>query len=440
MNFWFCETCGKRLTEKDLEEGAARNKKLKGVYCQQCSVGVMTMEMDAINIAQLANEQPRSAPASDSNRSATPSRKGSSVIRMQAAAQRHFPTRTAPPSGVEKLSTLLVIGAALVAGGVITLAIVRDQDGARNQPSAVVSPPTPQPQTPQVSPPTVLPAASLPARQSQISSVPVASSEIAQPVKPAPFPLDTNSNGSSPKPPDNGPAAPTEVILSLRGDLKLELVLINAGEFEMGSNGGEPDERPAHKVKLSRSFYMGRFEVTQAQFEKMMGKNPSMFKGENLPVESVTYADTQEFCKRVSRINGKLVRLPTEAEWEFACRGAKGANTGESDTAFAEVGWFRVNSDSKTHPVGQKRPNALGLFDLQGNVSEWCQDWYEGDYYSKTPTDDPQGSPQGTDRVIRGGSWDRDPVNCGPARRNKAQPLLRNQHTGFRVVLQSGTP
>jgi formylglycine-generating enzyme required for sulfatase activity len=188
----------------------------------------------------------------------------------------------------------------------------------------------------------------------------------------------------------------------------MDLVLIPAGEFEMGSNDGAKNEKPVHKVKISQSFFMGKYVVTQTQYEKVMGNNPSQFKGENLPVEKCyMYASAESFCKKASSLTGKSIRLPTEAEWEYACRaGTKTKyNTGDNDAALKQAGWFGVNSDGKTHPVGQKKPNAWGLYDMHGNVWQCCQDWYGEDYYGKSPVEDPQGPTQGTYRgVLRGGS------------------------------------
>jgi formylglycine-generating enzyme required for sulfatase activity len=228
----------------------------------------------------------------------------------------------------------------------------------------------------------------------------------------------------------------------LGSGVKMELVLIQSGEFEMGSNDGDPSEKPVHKVKISKSFYIGKFDVTQAQYEKVMRKNPSQFKGDSLPVESLTYADAEEFCKKASKLAGRPMTLPTEAEWEYACRaGTKTMyNTGDTVAALDQAAWYKSNSEDKTHPVGQKKPNLWGLYDMHGNVWQWCRDWYADDYYSKSPAADPDGPAQGTARVLRGGSWNDD-AGCKSARRYKTSPGDHNGLFGFRVVMAaSGTP
>jgi len=229
---------------------------------------------------------------------------------------------------------------------------------------------------------------------------------------------------------------PREISLDLGGDVKMEMVLIPAGEFEMGSND-QQSEKPIHKVKISRPFYMGKYVITQAQYDKVMGNNPRNFKGENLPVEKVSYEDADGFCKGASKLTGKSIRLPTEAELEFACRaGTKtNFNMGDDDAALEQAGWFKGNSEDKTHPVGQKKPNAWSLYDMHGNVWQWCQDWYGEDYYVKAPAEDPRGPTQGARRVLRGGSWLSSPVYCRSAARGMYDPGGRGVDVGFRVVV-----
>ena len=196
-----------------------------------------------------------------------------------------------------------------------------------------------------------------------------------------------------------------------------------------------PDYLPAHAVTLTKAFYLGKFAVTQEQYMQVMGTNPSRFKGAKLPVETVSWDDAQEFCKKVSRKTGQTVRLPTEAEWEFACRA--GTTTfyysGDTEADLGRAGWYDANSNGTTHPVGQKEPNAWGLYDMHGNVWEWCQDWYGG-YEAGTATD-PQGPGTGTYRVLRGGSRSDCREGCGSAIRNRSAPVRRNYYGGFRVVL-----
>ncbi len=241
-----------------------------------------------------------------------------------------------------------------------------------------------------------------------------------------------------------------------RGDLitntiNMKLAYIPAGEFVMGSPSNEAnrnsDEGPQHRVKISREFYMGICEVTQAQYKAVIGSNPSNFKGDNLPVEGVSWNDAVDFCKKLSQKEGKTYRLPTEAEWEYACRA--GSTTrfyfGDSDSMLGDYGWYVENFGGQTHPVGQKKPNAFGLYDMQGNVDEWCSDWYLKNYYSQSPEVDPQGPSSGEDRVLRGGSWFGDTEFCRSACRGCVKPVtvsgwvspvIRLVSKGFRVVME----
>lgn len=217
----------------------------------------------------------------------------------------------------------------------------------------------------------------------------------------------------------------------------IELVDIPAGEFLMGSENGEDDEKPAHRVKINYAFKMGKYEVTQAQWQSVMGNNPSYFNscGGNCPVEKVSWNDVQEFIKQLNvRNNGYTYRLPTEAEWEYACRaGTTGDFAGKLDA----MAWYFDNSSGQTHPVGQKSPNAWGLYDIVGNVWEWCEDVYHDDY-TGAPTD---GSSWRTprsdgenDRVLRGGTWYLDAFYCRSAFRRWLDADYRDYYLGFRVV------
>ena len=198
-----------------------------------------------------------------------------------------------------------------------------------------------------------------------------------------------------------------------------------------------PDEKPAHPVTLMKPFYMGKFEVTQEQYQQVTGQNPSTFKGQDNPVEEVSWDDAQEFCKRLSVRTKQTVRLPTEAEWEYSCRaGTRTAYySGDAVRDLDRVGWYDANAKNTTHPVGQKEPNVFGLYDLHGNAWEWCQDRYAGDYYSRSPAEDPKGPAQGADRVLRGGSWINTPGSCRSALRNGNNPDARGDDLGFRVAL-----
>lgn len=187
--------------------------------------------------------------------------------------------------------------------------------------------------------------------------------------------------------------------------INIEYIRIPGGTFRMGSNSSD-DVKPVHEVTV-RSFELGNYEVTQGQWKAVMGSNPSYFKecGDGCPVEQVSWNDVQEFMRKLNaKGNGCTYRLPTEAEWEYACRsgGKDEKYCGGSDVD--AVAWYDDNGGSKTHPVGQKAPNGLGLYDMSGNVREWVSDWYEGNYYANSPRDNPQGPSGGSGRVFRGGS------------------------------------
>jgi formylglycine-generating enzyme required for sulfatase activity len=208
------------------------------------------------------------------------------------------------------------------------------------------------------------------------------------------------------------------------------------GTFQMG----EVSEN--HKVTLSQSFQMGVYEVTQAQYEQVMGNNPSHFKGGNNPVEQVSWDDAVEFCQKLSALPeekaaGRVYRLPTEAEWEYACRA--GTTTaysfGDDETQLSDYAWYDENSGDTPHAVGGKKANAWGLYDIHGNVWEWCSDWYDGDYYKSSPVSDPQGPSEGSSRVPRGGSWPYSARFCRSAYRDFNSPDYRNLDLGFRLVL-----
>ena len=240
------------------------------------------------------------------------------------------------------------------------------------------------------------------------------------------------------------PAAEKGLALDLGGGLKLEMVLIPGGEFMMGlpaSDGSaNNDDSVQHRVRISKPFYLGKNLVTQELWESLMDGNPSHFKGPNNPVEQVSWDDCQQFLQKLnSKIGaqaGKFV-LPSEAQWEYACRA--GSTTwycfGDDDVALGEYAWFAANSGNKTHPVGERKANAWGLFDMHGNVWEWCADWYDGAYYAHSPTDDPPGPAGGSLRVIRGGYWGYDARFCRSAYRCYCKPGYRSDHIGLRIAL-----
>jgi formylglycine-generating enzyme required for sulfatase activity len=214
-------------------------------------------------------------------------------------------------------------------------------------------------------------------------------------------------------------------------------VTIPAGEFQMGCSPDDGEcaarEKPRHRVRISESFEMNRYLITQAMWEAVMQENPSHFRGPDRPVERVTWDEAQEFLKRMNRRHdGYQYRLATEAEWEYAARaGTTGKRYGDLDA----IAWYNVNSGGETHPVGQKQPNAWGLYDMLGNVWEWLQDRYELDYYQHSPLTDPQGpSRLGKPHVLRGGSWYGAAWDARVSNRAQLVSEFRDEMTGLRCV------
>jgi len=230
------------------------------------------------------------------------------------------------------------------------------------------------------------------------------------------------------------------------------MVRIPPGEFLMGSPNGNADERPVHRVSITKGFEMSKCEVTQAQWEAVMSdahsgpgvrvvnvdgaavsSKPSRFQGASLPVESVSWEDVGLFLKRLNaRDTRHAWRLPTEAEWEYACRAG-----GEGEPGLGAIAWYKANSGDRTQSVATKEPNAWGLHDMQGNVAEWVQDWYSPDYYEDSPVADPKG-PEGPEtgsyRVIRGSCWHNTSEDCRAAIRSFDFPVSRFDYVGFRLV------
>jgi formylglycine-generating enzyme required for sulfatase activity/serine/threonine protein kinase/RNA polymerase subunit RPABC4/transcription elongation factor Spt4 len=222
-----------------------------------------------------------------------------------------------------------------------------------------------------------------------------------------------------------------ERLKNLAGDF----VFVQGGTFMMGNEEGESREQPVHEVELD-DFYIGTYPVTQAQWQAVMGSNPSWFKGDNHPVQSVSWEDAQAFIRKLNDLTGKTFRLPTEAEWEYAARGgqkSRGYRYAGSDNLH-DVGWFEENSDGQPHPVGRKRPNELGIYDMSGNVCEWCNDRYDYEYYQKSPRRNPQGPASGEFRLYRGGSWYYEAAYCGSAYRNSNTPGSKGTNLGFRLA------
>jgi formylglycine-generating enzyme required for sulfatase activity len=263
------------------------------------------------------------------------------------------------------------------------------------------------------------------------------------PVQPAPPP--------APQPAPVQPVAPPPV-----RPVPPNMVWVEGGTFQMGSTGGENDEKPVHSVTV-KGFYMGKYEVTQKEWTAVMGNNPSYFKGDNLPVEQVSWNEAVEYCNRLSLKEGLTpcyrgsgnditcnwdadgYRLPTEAEWEYA---AKEGNQGYLIYEYAgsnsvdAVAWY-TDSGERTHPVGGKAPNSLGLYDMSGNVWEWCWDWY-GAYTAGATQTDPRGAVAGADRVRRGGSWSNYAVHLRSANRSSSAPSNRYGDLGCRLARGGG--
>ena len=232
----------------------------------------------------------------------------------------------------------------------------------------------------------------------------------------------------------------------ITNSIGMKLQLLPAGKFVMGSDSpnAEADERPAHEVSLTQSFYIGMHEITQEQYEKVMGDNPSEKKAPQEPVANVRWNDAVEYCKRLSnsaeeKTAGRVYRLPTEAEWEYACRA--GTTTkfrfGADESHLSEYAWFDESRSRSPQRVGQKKPNKWGLYDMHGNVSEWCHDRH-GDYPIDAVTD-PLGPSSGAYRVRRGGNWGGTARSCRSSNRYGFRPSARSRYLGFRLAAFSHT-
>jgi len=239
------------------------------------------------------------------------------------------------------------------------------------------------------------------------------------------------------------------VIIDLGGNITMELVLIPAGEFLMGTPGEDVTPwETQHKVTITRAFYMGVYEVTQEQYAQIMGQN-DRFKnaGDRMPVVDVSWDDAREFCRRLSHRVGAIVRFPTEAEWEYACRAGSQAAYffGDDPSKLGEYAWFQGNSNvhypgeqfenmEEPRSVGKKKPNAFGLYDMHGNVGEWCRDY--ADTYTGDAQIDPTGPASGRSRIYRGGGYMGDHSRCRSAARNWESRRWRSLSLGFRVVME----
>ncbi len=229
----------------------------------------------------------------------------------------------------------------------------------------------------------------------------------------------------------------------LTNRLGMTFVYIPPGDFMMGAKGEIPEhisDRTPHKVTLSRGFYMQTTEVTQGQWREVMGEIPSFFTecGDDCPVDKASWDDARAFTAKLNRMEApRVYRLPTEAEWEYAARsgGKNEAYAGGDDLSAA--GWCRGDSNDRPHPVGQKAPNGFGLYDMTGNVWEWCHDWYSKTYYKISPLENPDGPLSGEDRVIRGGSWIDSPGTCRVTFRYWHVQAYQDYTIGLRLVLEA---
>ena len=239
-------------------------------------------------------------------------------------------------------------------------------------------------------------------------------------------------------------ASPNSSSLSseqITNSIGMKLTLIPAGEFIMGTSEQSTirfsDESPQHLVKVSKPFYMGIYEVTQREYAALLsGLNPSIVRNETLPVNNVDWDDAANFCRRLSDKEQRAYRLPTEAEWEYACRA--GNNDWLQQSTISEFAWHSNNANQRPHPVGSLKPNPFGLFDMFGNVSEWCHDWYFSGYYADSQMLNPAGPISGTSRICRGGNWDDSTDRCRRAYRGASSPTHRSERLGFRVLLETG--
>ena len=231
----------------------------------------------------------------------------------------------------------------------------------------------------------------------------------------------------------------TGLTVHLDREVSIELVRIPPGSFVMGADDGNDSERPAHRIRITRPFYLAKHEITQQQWTAVMGQSPGNYRGPSYPVTNVSWIECVEFAARLTaRVKPYPIhfRLPTEAEWEYACRAGSSAkwSFGDDSRLLGQFAWYADNSGGAAHPVGQKNPNAWKLYDMHGNVAEWCQDWFDGHYYRRSPPDDPIGPFKGTGRVIRGGSAGDWPPNTRSAFRYQANPDYRMETVGFRIA------
>lgn len=220
-------------------------------------------------------------------------------------------------------------------------------------------------------------------------------------------------------------------------EIAANMVAVTGGSFKMGNENGGPAEKPIHTVRL-KNFAISKYEVTQEQWKTLMGENPGYFKNcPQCPVENISWDDAMRFIKRLNELSGKPYRLPTEAEWEYAAKGGNETahNQYSGSNTLNDVAWYYLNSHRQTHPVGTKMPNELGLYDMTGNVWEWCHDWYGETYYVTSPVDNPQGPINGELHVLRGGSWFDFDIESRTTYRFRPLSDYRMYILGFRLAM-----
>ena len=247
----------------------------------------------------------------------------------------------------------------------------------------------------------------------------------------------SSSNSSSGSP--SLASGSNTISIPVKNGISIEMVKVEAGTFMMGATSEmknpNSDEKPVHQVTLTNDYYMGKYEVTQALWQAVMGNNPSHFKGENLPVETVSWNDCQEFISKLNTMTGQNFRLPTESEWEYAARGGKKSRRYRysGSRKISDVAWYNDNDGVETREVGTKKSNELGIYDMTGNVSEWCQDRYA--LYSSSSQTNPIGDNSGGSKVFRGGSWSFIARYCRLSCRYNNTPDYRFDNLGLRLAL-----
>lgn len=387
--------------------------------------------------------------------------------------------RKNPSSNATVLLAMSAIGGLLVLGLVVWNATRSDPNPAK--PTMVSNAPAVKPAAPE--PPTTPKApgampqepTAAPKTAEKLSAEKPPEAEPSPPVPTEPIvPLDPATVRAQQQRGARERGVPVEIANSIG----MRLVFVPAGEFEMGSPSDQieqwlgelkdkrfdwhrhqlPMEAPPHRVGITQPFYLGVYEVTQVEYQQIIGHNPSAFSTDGKekakvdgqdtrrhPVENVNWQDAIDFCQKLSarpaeQAAGRVYRLPTEAEWEYACRAGTRTqwHCGDGPASLPNMAWFAGCNSGMTHPVGQKSPNGLGVYDLHGNVSEWCMDWFAPDYYAQSHPNDPQGPSSGLGRTVRGGAWWAEAVACRSAFRHGADPAMRHYVQGFRVVCTPG--